>query len=142
LQQTEYLQLWLFTPDLCFSSSYQPSSSSQQRKDPTRAIKAYHKPLSDPSGFLNKNSTSYEHLLFPSSLYIALLEALETSKQLLPAVARKFQDWDVGILERFDASDMGFVDIFEPGDDEENKVVSQEDFEKMVQSIPGSEGLV
>jgi hypothetical protein len=65
------------------------------------------------------------------------------SKQLLPSVARKFQDWDVGILERFDAFDMGLVeDVVAPVGAEEKKVVSQEEFEKMMKAIPGSEGLI
>jgi hypothetical protein len=59
-------------------------------------------------------------------------------------VARKFQDWDVGILERFDARDVGNLDegVFQPADEEEKKVMSQEEFEKMVKVIPGSEGLI
>lgn len=137
------MQLWLFTPDLCFSSSYQPPPPAQQRKDPTRAIKAYHKPLSDPTDFLSKNGTSHEHLLFPPSLFKALVEALDVSKRLLPGVARKFQDWDVGILERFDARDVELGEdvggLVETG---ERKVVGQEEFEKMARAIPGSEGLV
>ena len=68
---------------------------------------------------------------------------MENSKQLLPAVARKFQDWNVGILERFDARDMGLAeDVVEPVKSEGEKVVSQGEFEKMVKAIPGSEGLV
>ncbi|QDS68373.1 hypothetical protein FKW77_010740 [Venturia effusa] len=101
--------LWLFTPDLCFSSSHQPPSKTPPRNDPTRAIKVYHKPLTNPSDFLNKNSTSHEHLLFPPGLYKSLADSLETSKLLLPEAARRFQDWDVGILERFDADDVGFA---------------------------------
>jgi hypothetical protein len=59
-------------------------------------------------------------------------------------VARKFQDWDVGILERFDARDVGNLDegVVQTADEEKKKVVSQEEFEKMVKVIPGSEGLI
>lgn len=72
-------------------------------------MKAYHKPLFNPSDFLNRNSTSHEHLLFPSGLYKSLVECLEESKRLLPVAARRFQEWDVGILERFDGRDVRVV---------------------------------
>ncbi|TLD25863.1 putative transporter [Venturia nashicola] len=131
--------LWLFTPDLCFSSSYQSSLKPIPRKDPTRAIKVYHKPLVNPADFLNRNSTSHEHLLFPSGLYKSLVDSLETSQLLLPAAARKFQDWDVGILERFDARDVALS-----GEDaakvsvpvkEEKDVVRRGELESMVNKM-------
>ncbi|KAE9976655.1 hypothetical protein BLS_001938 [Venturia inaequalis] len=129
--------LWLFTPDLSFSSSYQSCSDPTSRKDPTRAIKSYHKPLSNPSDFLNKNSTSHEHLLFPPGLYKSLVESLETSQLLLPAAARKFQDWNVGILERFDARDVGLsreagIGITAPS---EKEVEENGDLERMVKRM-------
>ncbi|KAE9976535.1 hypothetical protein EG328_002568 [Venturia inaequalis] len=129
--------LWLFTPDLSFSSSYQSCSDPTSRKDPTRAIKSYHKPLSNPSDFLNKNSTSHEHLLFPPGLYKSLVESLETSQLLLPAAARKFQDWNVGILERFDARDVGLsreaaIEITAPS---EKEVEENGDLERMVKRM-------
>lgn len=38
------------------------------------------------------------------------MKSLEVSKILLPTAARKFQDWHVGILERFDVRDVGLID--------------------------------
>lgn len=101
----------------------------------------YHKPLSDPSDFLDKNSTSHEHLLFPPALYKSLVESLGTSQFLLPAAARKFQDWDVGILERFDARDvaMSKEDVADFPSIAKKGNVGNGDLENMVKKMAGVE---
>ena len=40
-------------------------------------------------------------------MYEELDWALEKSQRLLPPTAKKFQEWDVGLLERFDLGDVG-----------------------------------
>lgn len=48
-----------------------------------------------------ENSFSSEELALPSPVFRALETALTDSAELLPASARKFQDWNVSLLQRF-----------------------------------------
>lgn len=73
-----------------------------------RATKIFYKPLAPTTDlsaidFLDANSTSHEDLHFsnPNDL-IALRTTLEASTSMLPQSARKFQDWSVGLLDRYE----------------------------------------
>jgi hypothetical protein len=48
-----------------------------------------------------------EDVGFPGTLFEELGLVLETSKMVLPAGARAFKGWEVGLLERFDVGDLG-----------------------------------
>ncbi|KAJ9646598.1 hypothetical protein H2199_002647 [Coniosporium tulheliwenetii] len=85
--------LWVFTPDLSFSSS----KHQEERDDPTRAMKIFWKDAPEKV----ESSFSSEELALPSPVFGALRTALRGSAELLPASAREFQDWSVGFLERF-----------------------------------------
>ncbi|KAJ9669333.1 hypothetical protein H2201_000685 [Coniosporium apollinis] len=89
----ECLMLWVFTPDLSFSSS----KHQEERDDPTRAMKIFWKDAPEEV----ESSFSSEELALPSPVFGALRTALRGSAELLPASAREFQDWSVGFLERF-----------------------------------------
>lgn len=70
-------------------------------------------------------------------MYRSLVEALGKSRLLLPAAARRFQDWDVGILERFDARDVGLIgegvaEILAP---KEKEGLGKGDLENMVKRM-------
>lgn len=99
-------KLWLFTDSLSFSSSYLFFA----RKDPTRAMKIYWKPLADAAKVMDEHHFSHEHLVFSPHVYTALKQALEASEFLLPQSARKFQDWNVGLLQRFSWEDVSGSD--------------------------------
>ncbi|KAL1603542.1 hypothetical protein SLS60_005130 [Paraconiothyrium brasiliense] len=47
-----------------------------------------------------------EEVEFPGELFEELRRGLEESQALIPASARKFQGWEVGLLERFDIGDV------------------------------------
>jgi hypothetical protein len=44
---------------------------------------------------------SVEELELPSMIFQALSDALHRSSQMLPVSARKFNEWQVGLLSRF-----------------------------------------
>lgn len=44
---------------------------------------------------------SVEELELPSMIFQALSDALHRSSQMLPISARKFNEWQVGLLSRF-----------------------------------------
>lgn len=48
------------------------------------------------------NSTTCEDVSLPSEMIIDIENLLRDSASSLPPSGRKFQDWDVGLLERFD----------------------------------------
>ena len=46
-----------------------------------------------------------EEVVFPKGLFEELDRVLKVSQRVLPVGARKFQGWEVGLLERFDVGD-------------------------------------
>ncbi|KAF2146594.1 uncharacterized protein K452DRAFT_348336 [Aplosporella prunicola CBS 121167] len=103
--------LWVFSPDLSFSSSV----DTDAREDPTRAMKVLWQPdLNQPhssertsgSQALDSQSLSMEELSLPKPAFEALIDTLTKSAQWLPASARKFQDWNVGLLKRFEENEI------------------------------------
>lgn len=51
-------------------------------------------------------SASIEDVEFPEELFQELRSILEDNQRVLPPTARKFQGWEVGLLERFDVRDL------------------------------------
>lgn len=51
-------------------------------------------------------SATIEDVEFPEQLFKDLERTLEESQRLLPPTARKFQGWDVGLIDRFDLRDI------------------------------------
>lgn len=97
------LLLWVFTPDLLFSSS----TPSKNRTDPTRSMKVfYEKKTWRPLQLGEPESASMEDVEFPEELFEELGIALERSQRVLPSTARKWKGWEVGLLQRFDKGDL------------------------------------
>jgi hypothetical protein len=93
------LLVWVFTPDLLFSSSIR----ERDRKNPTRAMKVFFQEKTwRPPRPGEVESATIEDVAFPETLFAELKGALEESQMLLPGNARMFQGWRVGLLERFD----------------------------------------
>ncbi|KAF2270454.1 hypothetical protein CC78DRAFT_528227 [Lojkania enalia] len=93
------LLLWVFTPDLIFSSS-------RGRRDPTRAMKVFYQEknwMSSKDGA--QESSSVEEVAFPREFFEELRRGLREGGSLLPVGARWFQGWKVGLLERFDVGE-------------------------------------
>jgi hypothetical protein len=102
-QPTPSLLVWVFTPDLLFSSSM----PSPGRLDPTRSMKVFYKSQTwQPLKPGEPESASIEDVEFPEELFHELSNALAASQKVLPPTARKFQGWQVGLLERFDGRDL------------------------------------
>ncbi|KAF1808984.1 hypothetical protein P152DRAFT_180169 [Eremomyces bilateralis CBS 781.70] len=99
----ERLLVWIFTPDLYFSSSV----SSTHRSDPTRAMKVLWQPLRRDA-YHAPEYKSTEEMELPTSLYTTLERTLKGSVQLLPRSARDSAPagWSLGMVERFKHSDI------------------------------------
>ncbi|KAF1836714.1 hypothetical protein BDW02DRAFT_587222 [Decorospora gaudefroyi] len=107
------LLVWVFTPDLLFSSSI----PTPGRLDPTRSVKVFYQTQTwQPLKPSEPESATIEDIEFPGDLYEELDRALQQSQRLLPPTARKFQGWDVGLLERFEVNEAGMVSTVDTRD--------------------------
>jgi hypothetical protein len=97
------LLIWLFTPDLNIASS------AASHDTPLRVTKILWKPASAQrqDTRLDKQSMSEGEIEMQDFEFEALKRSLEQSAGLLPESARRFQDWDVALLERFAVGDGG-----------------------------------
>ena len=64
-------------------------------------MKIFYKDVDNPQELLHNNQTSMEELELPSTSLADFRAALVNSTSLLPGSARKFQDWQVGLLDRY-----------------------------------------
>ncbi|KAL8790823.1 MAG: hypothetical protein Q9213_000447 [Squamulea squamosa] len=87
------LLIWIFTPNMYISSTSAPQS-------PKRVMKVFYKIVQYPDKLLEEQSLKIDELQLPNEVLQALHSDVKSSTQLLPVPARKFQDWDVGLLER------------------------------------------
>ena len=97
------LRLWIFAPSLSISSSHQSSAKYAQVakvlwKHTDTAIEKEEKLDSSTLG-------EGEIRLNPGELEL-LQTRLERSSSILPQDAKTFQEWHVGLLERFTSSDL------------------------------------
>lgn len=85
---------------------FSSSISRPHRQDPTRAVKCFFKHQTwAPLQPGEPESATIEDAEFPRELFQELEKDLNESQDVLPATARKFQEWDVGLLERFDVGE-------------------------------------
>ncbi|KAL2002759.1 hypothetical protein VTN02DRAFT_6038 [Thermoascus thermophilus] len=97
------LLLWIFNPDLRYSSSSAHHSITAQR-----AMKIFMQPVSNIESLLDPEqgkgqSISLEELFLPASIFAEVGLALRRSNEILPASARRFREWEVTFLSRFEA---------------------------------------
>lgn len=65
-------------------------------------MKVFYKNLSDPVKFLDDNGSGYEELVVPQEDFSDFMQTLQCSTEILPESAQKFQDWNVGLLDRWE----------------------------------------
>ncbi|KAJ5632902.1 hypothetical protein N7490_009241, partial [Penicillium lividum] len=99
--QKNGLLLWVFNPDLRYSNSNSGYSVNAQK-----AMKVLYQTLEDVDLILNRDMgrpspLSVEELELPSMIFEALSDALVHSNQMLPISARRFNEWTVGLLDRY-----------------------------------------
>ncbi|KAJ5594437.1 uncharacterized protein N7459_000645 [Penicillium hispanicum] len=99
--QKSGLLLWVFNPDICYSNS-----SSGHRVNAQQAMKVFFQETDDVDAIINRDLgkpslLSVEELELPGMIFQALSDALLASNQMLPLSARRFNEWQVGLLSRF-----------------------------------------
>lgn len=99
------LLTWIFNPDIYYSSS---------KRGPTvhRAMKIFYQTIPDPISLLETVLNTHEELVLPAPELDELKSTLEASTNILPQSAQTFQDWRVGLLDRYETrpSGMGAMD--------------------------------
>jgi len=92
--------LWMFNPDIYYSSSKKGAKAY-------RAMKVFYKHIEKPLKVLEENSNTMEELLLPQLDMNEFQESLRQSTNVLPQSARTFQDWQVGLVDRYERSATG-----------------------------------
>ncbi|KAI9794315.1 MAG: hypothetical protein M1833_000406 [Piccolia ochrophora] len=92
------LLLWIFSTDLRYSSS-------TVKRNPKRAMKVLFRKSVNLGEQPGMSFNTSEDLHLPSDLKDHLEHSLETSSSMLPVSSRYFQEWTVGLLERFQPED-------------------------------------
>ncbi|KAL9088617.1 MAG: hypothetical protein Q9165_006137 [Trypethelium subeluteriae] len=100
-RQVTSLLLWVFTPDISFSSSVRAGN----RQDPTRAMKVMWQIRPHSADQDKQLNFRYEDMFLPASVVSDIKQALLDSQYLLPASSRTFKEWSVGLLPRFTGDD-------------------------------------
>ncbi|KAJ5510649.1 hypothetical protein N7453_002752 [Penicillium expansum] len=99
--QKSGLVLWVFNPDMRYSNSSAGRSIMAQQ-----AMKVFYQESPDVDELLhpeigNPSPLSVEELELPSMIFEAMSQALTGSNEMLPLSARRFNEWNVGLLSRY-----------------------------------------
>lgn len=65
-------------------------------------MKVFYKNLSQVGQFLNEHSNTHEELIVPADDFEEFKTTLEDSTSVLPVSARVFQDWAIGLIDRWE----------------------------------------
>lgn len=63
-------------------------------------MKVFHCAITNVQRLLDENSVSMEELFLPTQILEDFCRVLDQSNRQLPTSARKFQSWDVALLDR------------------------------------------
>ncbi|KAI9702089.1 MAG: hypothetical protein M1836_001433 [Candelina mexicana] len=88
------LELWVFNPDLYYTSTSTPH--------PQRAMKVFSKPIPKAQEYLEMKGSSHEEVNLPHEIYERMKKILTTSCLAVFKSSKGFEGWDAGLLERFD----------------------------------------
>ena len=64
-------------------------------------MKVFYQVITDPQKVIEENSTFVEEVFLPTEALQDLHKVLLASTATLPPVARHFQEWQVGLLDRY-----------------------------------------
>jgi hypothetical protein len=103
---TDFLHTWVFAPRLSVSLS-SPTAFAPQEGQPSPVCKIFYRVISAGSLAATKllesthsTTSGVDEIYMPRSVVGQLIELLRQSSTRLPEQARRFRDWDVGLLAR------------------------------------------
>lgn len=68
-------------------------------------MKVFWQYVDDADRLLATQNSSLESVELPIAVHKALEEALHSNMKMLPSSARRFQEWNVSLLERFECKE-------------------------------------
>ncbi|KAN0110280.1 HECT-like Ubiquitin-conjugating enzyme (E2)-binding domain containing protein [Hyaloscypha variabilis] len=105
------LNLWILNPSLRFSGNATLTDSTggsltsllvNEYESGTPAMKVFWKTLTVEAAEKLAGSNSVEEMYLPFEAIYRIKSRLQLTSLFLPPSARKFQNWDVGLLERYE----------------------------------------
>ena len=97
-------------------------SSSRRSELVVRALKIFYQDTEDSQKLLDEHQVSLEELPLPASVFESFKNVLIESTEFLPPSARKFQDWTIGLIDRYERSSSDGLKYF---DDITNNVIER-----------------
>ncbi|KAF2968579.1 hypothetical protein GQX73_g4954 [Xylaria multiplex] len=91
------LQIWVFNANITFSST-------KASRSPIDAVKVFYRIVSQEEAdiMLESITSDVQDISLPSEAITTILGLLNESNSLVPESDRKFKEWTVGLLERWD----------------------------------------
>ncbi|KAI1003172.1 hypothetical protein K3495_g5032 [Podosphaera aphanis] len=96
------LYLWIFGASLRFSCSALPPSETSSSFNGHPALKTFWKTITYDVADSLRESVGVEELSFPLDAVIEIEQALKNSASLLPPTSQRFEDWNIGLLDRYE----------------------------------------
>jgi ubiquitin-protein ligase E3 D len=78
-----------------------------------RALKIFYQETDDAQKLLDEHQASLEELQLPGPIFESFKTALIESTDLLPPSARKFQDWTIGLIDRYERRTSDGLEYFD-----------------------------
>lgn len=94
-ESSHHLQLWVLNNHIIFTSN--------QISTPTSAVKVLFKEIGEKEALdlVESLSNDVQDINFPAPAIQVARETLKSSQNMLPLSERSFQEWQVGLLERW-----------------------------------------
>lgn len=92
----DLLNIWVFNANITFSSTEAPTS-------PINAVKVFYRTVSpeEADKLLESMTSDVQDIPLPSEAITTISELLNRSNAFVPEGDRRFQDWTVGLLEKW-----------------------------------------
>ncbi|TGJ87478.1 hypothetical protein E0Z10_g1242 [Xylaria hypoxylon] len=99
-QEQDVLSIWMFNANITFSSTEAPTS-------PVNAAKVLYRTVSqvEANKMLESITSDVEDVSLPSEAITTIFGLLNKSNFLIPQSDRKFKEWTVGLLEKWNGKD-------------------------------------
>ncbi|KAI0508593.1 ubiquitin-conjugating enzyme E2-binding protein [Xylaria bambusicola] len=96
-QGKDLLNIWVFNANFIFSSTEAPAS-------PINAMKVFYRTVSQEEAdkMIESMTLGVQDISLPSEAIAILVDLLQKSNYFVPVSDRRFKDWNVGLLEKWD----------------------------------------
>ena len=109
ISEFKFLHFWVLNPTIRYTTNATlprdyPHTSSKFCPESKVAMKIFWKPVSGSIAEKLMDTEGVEELILPQETIVEIERDLVESASLLPRTNRKFQDWDVGLMDRWEAT--------------------------------------